>query len=375
MPNQNEQSPLLLTGSDVDRAMSSSSRDIESAASSTDHNMKHKIDSLIKKRLVVLFSASMLLSGLAGHTISSVRYRRNTSINNDGQEFSQNNETSTFVKDHRPTMVTLPPLTKQHKKKKWNKKHAQKMANKSFQVNLYEPTMAAETGENSILGSSAQSLGKPKDPPPEGCQATVVIIRHCEKGSVREHCNAIGFEREKYIATLFGNDAEARWPAPTYLFATAPGDRNNDHVQNYREVETIQPLSDKIDVPIDATYGMDNEKEFSKDIFNLLRSGDMCGKVGLVSWKHEDIPRLARTLGCGPEDGCPLTWADKEDFDSTWQISYSYHKQLYPSFIKNEKKNKHKNWGKHPEWWISGHVEMENFDPLQFSKQVGGYQV
>lgn len=379
MPHQNEESPLLLTSSDIDNAMSSGSRDIESAADSTDY-MKNKIDSYLHKRMVVLFSASMLLAGLAGHTISSIQYRRNTSMNIDGQEVNQvnqNNETSTFVNDlTTPTMVTLPALTKHHKKR--DKKHdAQKMAKKAFQVNLYQPAMAAETGENSILGSSKQRLGigEPKDPPPDGCQATVVILRHCEKGSVREHCNAIGFERAKYIATLFGNDAEARWPAPTYLFATAPGDRNNDLVQNYREVETIVPLSDKIGVPIDTTYGMNNEKEFSKDIFNLLRSGDMCGKVALVSWKHEDIPRLARTLGCGPEDGCPLEWADDEDFDSTWQISYSYHKQLYPSFVENEKKNKHKGWGKHPEWWISGHVEMENFDPLQFSKQVGGYQV
>jgi len=375
MTYQNEQSPLLFTGGDIDEAMSSRSHEhigIESPAGST-VSMKNKIDSYIHKRLVVLFSASMLLAGLAGHSISSIQYRRNTSINIDGQVMNQNNETNTFVNDL-PTLVDLPALTSTNH----HKRHAQKKAKEAFELNLYNPSMAAEKGENYILGASAaQSLGigKPKDPPPDGCQATVVILRHCEKGSIREHCNAVGFERAKYIATLFGNDAEARWPAPNYLFATAPGDRNNEFVQNFREVETLQPLSEKTGVSIDTKYGLKDEKKFAEDIFQLLRSGDMCGKVALISWKHEDIPRLARKFGCGPEDGCPLKWADDVDFDSTWQISYSYHKQLYPSFVKNEKKNKHKVWGKHPEWWISGYVQMENFDPLQFSKKIGGYQL
>jgi hypothetical protein len=221
--------------------------------------------------------------------------------------------------------------------------------------------------------SKLEGESKPKQPPTTGCQATMILVRHCEKGSIREHCNAIGFERSNYIASLFGNNPEARWPAPSYLFALAPGERHKKNVNNWREVETLQPLSDKTGVPIDYSFGMNSKKEFASHVFSMLRNSEMCGKVALVSWKHDDLPHLARSIGCGPDDGCPLNWASDNDFDSTWQILYSYHKQMYPSFAVEENKNKHKAFGKHPQWWISGHVEKENFDPLEYSKRNGFY--
>jgi len=138
-------------------------------------------------------------------------------------------------------------------------------------------------------------------------------MRHCEKGSIREHCNYysyIGFERAKYISTLFGDDPDARWPAPSYLFALAPGERNNEEVNDWREVETIEPLSNKIGVAINDSLGMKTKNEFAKHLFRMLRSGEMCGKVALVSWKHEvTMSHLAHSLGCGPKDGCPNEWA------------------------------------------------------------------
>jgi hypothetical protein len=244
----------------------------------------------------------------------------------------------------------------------------------SFEAELYYHPTKDEKKKSVRKSSTSRSMEnsqKPMPPPPLGCTATVILIRHCEKGVIREHCNALGFERAQYIASLFGDDKDARWPAPSYLYALAPGERHNKKVHNWREVETIQPLSDKIGVPIDTSFGMANRKDFSKHIFHLLRTGEMCGKVALVSWKHDDIPHLSRSLGCGKKDGCPKTWARSDDFDSTWQILYSYHKQLYPSFLTEEKENQNKDWGAHPQWWISGHVIKEGFDPLQFMKKSG----
>ena len=86
---------------------------------------------------------------------------------------------------------------------------------------------------------------------PEGCEATVLIVRHCEKGSVREHCAYIGYERSVYLATLFGHDEDSRWPAPSYIFAEGPKDRHNRHKMNFREIETVGPLAEKIGIPID----------------------------------------------------------------------------------------------------------------------------
>lgn len=64
----------------------------------------------------------------------------------------------------------------------------------------------------------------------KGCESTLLIMRHCEKvgplvsdDDGNEHCSLIGFERARYIATLFGDAPEERWPAPAHLFALSPG--------------------------------------------------------------------------------------------------------------------------------------------------------
>ena len=182
----------------------------------------------------------------------------------------------------------------------------------------------------------------------------------------------VGFERAKYIATLFGDNDE-RWPSPARIYALAPGDRNNDLVKNWREVETVTPLSQKLNVPIDASYGLNDKNDFADHLFGLLRSGEACGKMALISWKHGDIPSLAHRLGCGPKQGCPTDF-DEMDFDSAWEIRYMYKKEQYAPYpIAEEEKKKHKLWGLHPEWWVFGKVEQENFDPLAYSKEIGTY--
>lgn len=91
------------------------------------------------------------------------------------------------------------------------------------------------------------------EPPPEGCEATILLMRHCEKGHVREHCSYMGFERSVYLSTLFGDDHE-RWPAPTFVFAEGPKDRNNKKKMNFREIETVGPLAEKAGVKVDDRY-------------------------------------------------------------------------------------------------------------------------
>mmetsp|Transcript_23579 Transcript_23579/g.28998 ORF Transcript_23579/g.28998 Transcript_23579/m.28998 type:complete len:400 (-) Transcript_23579:2869-4068(-) len=234
-----------------------------------------------------------------------------------------------------------------------------------------------QDSEFPIMGKSESDLeaSSHSPPPPDGCEGTVMIIRHCEKGSVREHCDPVGFERADYVATLFGNGDE-RWPAPSKLYALAPGARNNDIVENHREVETITPLSVKLNTTINVSYGMDHRKELANELFGYIRSGRVCGKTVLISWKHSKIPHLAHSLGCGPNQGCPTAWDDDYDFDSAWQIKYTYDKEKYspyPAAEKKKKKKKEHKWGKHPEWQIYGSVQKEGFDPLAFSKKDHSY--
>lgn len=255
------------------------------------------------------------------------------------------------------------------------------------------------------------------------CESTLVLMRHCEKNGLvqdenvvhaiseepgTEHCSYVGLERAHYVASLFGRTTGARWPVPAHLFALTP-DRV-DHL-NFREWETLQPLSKSIGIITEiATL-----EGFPKLYFELLQSGDLCGRVVVVSWKHESIPDLANALGCGPDQGCPLVY-DENDYDSVWEIKYVFRPKLIIDQHKEEKIKKAENSTANnareanktattdnnneniddddeyevatdaedaklvrkessPEngWNVFGTVVHEQFDPLQFSKSHGDY--
>eukprot|EP00957_Ditylum_brightwellii_P088719 6755966-Ditylum_brightwellii.AAC.1 len=101
--------------------------------------------------------------------------------------------------------------------------------------------------------------------------------------------------------------------------------------------QTIGPLSDKFNITADPSYGPNDSSKLAKKVFHIIKSGHLCGKVILISWKHSTIPHLAAKLGCGPKQGCPLDYPSTT-FDLMLQIKYSY-----------------------------------GFDPLQYSKAVGDY--
>jgi hypothetical protein len=199
----------------------------------------------------------------------------------------------------------------------------------------------------------------------EGCEASVVIVRHCEKGNIREHCAYTGYERSVYLATLFGDDHETRWPTPSYIFALAPGGRNNKSKMNFREIETAGPLAEKSGVKVNYAYDQEDNRPLAKHIHELLHSGELCGKVAFVAWKHSRIGHLAHLLGCGPKQHCPIDFKGTT-FDPAWTIQFSYRRLLHSA-------NKGLKIPKHPAWHVSGSVQYENFDPLAFSKRSGDY--
>ena len=256
---------------------------------------------------------------------------------------------------------------------------AQEYAKQQFKAELLEPCKKAEEFYNKTTMSSTNfdHNSAPPRPPQDGCVATIMLLRHCEAGVAREHCGYMGNLRSQYIATLFGN-ADERWPEPSYLYAMAAGERHNDLVKNWREVETVEPLSKKVNVEIDESYGFPEKKSFVKHLYKQLRSGKMCGKVAVISWKHHDIPHFTHSLGCGPKNGCPMTF-DEDDYESIWQLTYSYHKEKYAPYVEEDKtlnrvKN-HKPWGLYPQWWIYGSIQTEGFDPLAFAKMNGSDRV
>ncbi len=121
---------------------------------------------------------------------------------------------------------------------------------------------------------------------PVGCEATILLLRHCEKESEYEHCNYVGYERAAFLPTLFG-DGDERWPTPNYVFALNPGDRGTTWKKNFREIELILPLAEKANVTINAAYGVDDASHLARHYHEMLKSGEACGKLAVVSWKHE----------------------------------------------------------------------------------------
>eukprot|EP00978_Attheya_sp_CCMP212_P032357 scaffold126028_cov46-Attheya_sp.AAC.1 len=238
---------------------------------------------------------------------------------------------------------------------------------------------------------------------PIGCEVTILIFRHCEKfGEVidakkNQHCSYIGMERAEFIASLFGSDSDkvSRWPFPSYMYAFSAGRPHSKHL-NFREIETILPLANKMgdSIKIDAHFGAGDNEHLAKHILDAIKSGEMCGKLSVVSWRHSDIAPLATHMGCGPSTGCPMSYKDN-DFDSAWQLKYVYNDPTPSSDLSRfqtgvvepaPKKKSHrflKHSKDHPRieasvevgsayWSVYGTVLHEEFDPLAFSKNQNG---
>lgn len=242
----------------------------------------------------------------------------------------------------------------------------------------------------------------------QGCEATILIFRHCEKsGNVQdssgnEHCSYLGYERSHFIQTLFGDGPDDRWPSPSYLYAMST-QRPGTNDLNYRQHETLNPLSDKFGgLAIDDRYGIGDNERLARSVFARLRNGELCGKIAVISWRSPDIAPLAQKMGCGPYEGCPMEY-HVEEFDDVWQLKFVYRAPpppetphggtTSPARLALQGKEEHKHHHHHhhhnnnrrqlrgtkpqgnagPLWSVYGSVVRQGFDPLQFSKKVGDY--
>lgn len=246
----------------------------------------------------------------------------------------------------------------------WRKYQAQRLANNYMQYLINDEGQLEKKVDTKDKKKKKKKLQVPFTAP-DGCEATVVILRHCEKGNIREHCSYAGYERAAYLATIFGDKKEDRWPLPSFIYALTPGKRHNKSKKNYREIEMVRPLASKANVTVNADFDVHADHQLIRDIFGKLRTGDICGKIAVVSWKHSEIPHLAHKLGCGPNQGCPSDYPSKS-FDQAWTIKFVYQQLMHSEFKSG--------WlPDHALWEIYGSVQPEGFDPLSFSKKAGDY--
>jgi broad specificity phosphatase PhoE len=149
----------------------------------------------------------------------------------------------------------------------------------------------------------------------------IMVIRHGEKppktgpppAGVREdgseHDQALivrGWQRAGALAQFFGEPWDPAIERPAYLYSPPPHGSDGDHG---RPNQTITPLSEKLGVPLDVSFVLDDERKLVADA--LARGG-----VVAISWEHKRIPRIANAI-LGDETTAPQEWPD-ERFDVVW---------------------------------------------------------
>ena len=214
---------------------------------------------------------------------------------------------------------------------------------------------------------------------PNGCETTVLLIRHCEKPERRAeddgHCSAIGFERADFLPTLFlGN--HSRWPTPTGLYALTT---ERKHKSNYRAWETLLPLAEEIEQqnqhgsPATNSTAEAQESSMVQLVASptqlvetlwlpQLQTGQLCGTVSVVAWKHSRMVALANAFGCGPRQGCPTFFSSKT-YDAVWELTFVY---TAPGTA-NGRSNSTAATG----WHVFGSVLEQDFDPLEYRYEQG----
>jgi len=212
----------------------------------------------------------------------------------------------------------------------------------------------------------------------DGCESTLLVMRHCNDfGSDTQdelgnnHCSYVGYERTFYLATLFGEDGDdnsttaskKKWPTPSHLYALMFEQVGGF---NYRQWETVKPLSDNTGIPITNIWFND----FTSVYAQQLTSGQLCGKVSVAVTKHKYIPVIATNLGCEQKQGCPPdAGLDEKDrvfgdsqFDKVLQLKFVYRPKVAEG-----------NQTDTLNWNVYGAVSHQNFDPLHFSHKAGDY--
>jgi len=134
----------------------------------------------------------------------------------------------------------------------------------------------------------------------------VLLIRHGEEPERGESVdlNDRGRQRADALIRLF----PARFQPPGFLFAAKSTKHTN------RPVETIEPLSKALHLPINQDY---DEQDYAALAQALLHRSTFAGARILVCWHQSSLPKLAEALGVPSAPN----WRDKQ-YDRIWQIHF-----------------------------------------------------
>src|SRR5258707_13707115 len=151
-------------------------------------------------------------------------------------------------------------------------------------------------------------------------EQTILIIRHAEKpepggdnavdgtgASDSKSLTPRGWQRAGVWAELFAPSLRRKpeLPRPTAVFASAPAHHaeiaaGKGGSKSRRPLETVSPLSAKLEIHVDLRFGKGKEGDLAKAISTV-------DGVVLVCWQHEDIVDIATALA--PDlKGMPTDW-------------------------------------------------------------------
>ena len=124
-----------------------------------------------------------------------------------------------------------------------------------------------------------------------------------------------GWQRFGALTVLFApatGPVQSGLQTPTTLFSPDYG--NPDKTQNHRTYETIQGLSDRLEVPINSPFAEGQEP--------ALANAVVAGYAGvvLICWEHQHSPAIAAALPTVSGTQIPAAWPG-DRFDVIWSFS------------------------------------------------------
>lgn len=156
----------------------------------------------------------------------------------------------------------------------------------------------------------------------------IYIIRHAEKplkpplsgvdfeGLANEHSLLPrGWQRSGAIAALFHPEFGPLRPGlrtPTELVAPSWG--HPGKTAAHRSYQTIQGLSEHLELPITAKFAQGEEQQLAD---SLVRGS---AGVVLICWEHKHIPLIASALPVVGADAIPRKWP-RERYDVIWSFA------------------------------------------------------
>jgi phosphohistidine phosphatase SixA len=139
--------------------------------------------------------------------------------------------------------------------------------------------------------------------------ARILLMRHAEKTGdpMDPHLSLDGYARAAKLADFI----PATFGMPQFLIATS----NSKH--SVRPIETLEPLSTKIGVTVDATYA---DQDYGALASQLLSEPRYAGALIVVCWHHGNIPSMAHALRA-KLGSYPDPW-DADVFNQILVLSY-----------------------------------------------------